>query len=176
MGYEDETNEISEDECMGYEDETNEISEDECSGCDIQLTFENSGDRALCKECQIRIADHKQVESSFGPLIDEELVDIINIFHDFGIMTNNSCQVQTNTSNPRHNNKTWICFDSIKDVEQFMKICKLGTKFHKYILEQDWDIVVDSEYILDPLMYEYSLRFPYSDLDYFRKSLVSDWL
>lgn len=149
---------------MGYEDE-----EIECDSCNIKLTFENSGDRVFCKDCQKDRAEHKQVESNFGPLIDEELVDIINIFHDNCIMTNNSCQEQMNR---RHTNKTWICFDSIKDVERFMKICSLGTKFHQYILEQEWDIVVEPKDILNVNMYEYSLRFPYKDLDYFKKSFI----
>ncbi len=144
--------------------------EEECDNCNIKLTFENSGDCAICKDCQKINAEHKQVESSFGPLIDEELVEIINALHDSDVMTNNSCQQQTNK---RHNNKTWICFDSLKDVEKFMKICKLDTKFHKFILEQEWDIIVESKDILNIESYEYSLRFSYKDLNYFKKSFVS---
>lgn len=144
------------------------MNTDKCLECDTILAFENCTDRVICKNCLNKNTIHKQVESKFGSFIDEELVDLINIFYDIGIMTNNSCQ---NQENKRYKNKTWICFNSLKDVEKFFQVSKSDYTFYDYVINQDWEIIVDPIHILNTSMYEYSLRFPYEDLSYFKESV-----
>lgn len=138
---------------------------DSCIGCNKPIKNE-----ILCIECKINSTNHKQVNSEFGELIDEELVDIINMFHKVGIHTNNSCQSQTNT---KYINKTWICFNSLKDIQKLFQICRYDYAFYDYITDKEWEIIVDPMYILDTSMYEYSLRFPYEDLQYFKNSFYA---
>jgi hypothetical protein len=122
------------------------------------------------------MTDHKQVETNYGFLVDEEMVNIINTLMENNIFTNNSCQEQTNTARKQYNNKAWICFDGIYDVKRLLVMCEINKEFHEYLHNQDWDIVLDpdnfEDYITNVDSYNYSLRFPYEDIHYFTNELI----
>ncbi len=136
-------------------------------------------DFSICEQNEVLMPrnglDHKQEYTEYGFAVDEEMVDIINIFQVNKIYTNNSCQEQTGNVPKEYKNKTWICFDGLKDVERLFDMCDINVKFHKYLREQIWDVVLDSDNFEDHVTnvdsYNYSLRFPHDDLLYFTNEL-----
>lgn len=66
--------------------------------------------RMYCKECLFIIAEHKQIETSYGTIVDEELVTVLECLWDIGLETSNSCQ--------NNHGNIWIEFET----ETFMNM------------------------------------------------------
>ncbi len=54
---------------------------------------------------------------------------------------------------------------------------EVNKEFYEYLHRQDWDVVLDADnfedYITNVDSYNYSLRFPYDDIDYFTNELIN---
>lgn len=70
-----------------------------CNNCNLSCF----GGRLYCKKCLYIISKHKQVESKYGFLVDENLINIINKLNEFEYKTTNSCQ--------NNFGKIWIEFE-----------------------------------------------------------------
>ena len=62
------------------------------------------GGRLFCKECLFIRAEHKQIETTYGTIVDEELVTVLEYLWDIGLETSNSCQ--------NNHGNIWIEFET----------------------------------------------------------------
>jgi hypothetical protein len=142
------------------------------------------GGRLYCKECLIKNADHKQVETVDGILVDEKLVDIIEWLWQHDIQTQNSCQ--------DNDGCIWIQI-YFSDFERFLKCMVTANPWSalyyiknvdlRYTYSDDDELSIDDledelaevyhlDYRFCPFQPEsVSIRFPKDDLDYFQSEL-----
>lgn len=100
-----------------------------CFGCKQVFTFGDTGGRYACKPCQVQGAQHPQVESAGGFLVDEKMLDLINLLVAQRYDTENSCQGGDPRKPPRRNRperkgkpqRAWVQFASVADVQDLMR-------------------------------------------------------
>ena len=116
----------------------------------------------------------------FGFLVDENMLEIIELFNDYDFDTNNSCQNQYFNYLKKadiKNNVSWICFDDSSAIEDIMNILD---KFDSNLfmeLHDKWSVVIgypddddEDDDNDNRIRVGASLRFPSKDLSRITKA------
>ena len=84
--------------------------------------------RMYCKECLFIISEHKQIETSYGTIVDEELVTVLECLWDIGHETSNSCQ--------NNHGNIWIEFETDTFID-FMETIRFieNIPLYKFLLK-----------------------------------------
>ncbi len=86
------------------------------------------GRRLFCKQCLYKLSTHPQVESIYGYLVDEKLVNVLDWIWYMGFDTLNSCQ--------DNDGKVWIEFESDSFYDFMNIVDNLGSEELEKIVRQ----------------------------------------
>ena len=124
------------------------------------------GGRLFCKECLFIRAEHKQIETTYGTIVDEELVTVLEYLWDIGLETSNSCQ--------NNHGNIWIEFET-DGFMNFMETIRYieNIPLYKFLLKS---------FVLKKPMAELTddddsvaVRFPRKHLVWFEDEITTLW-
>jgi hypothetical protein len=146
-------------DCESSEAERRELDAQDqfrCQKCSKVFDCEEHNGRCYCKSCQFLVADHPQVLSEQGYVVDIKICGLIDCLNKNGCKTVNSCQL-----NDKIRKLAWVQFGDPSSKHGLIRLAKQHHRLlYNYLVKQIWSDHKVNEYVT-----WCSLRFPARDID-----------